>query len=367
MTATYIEDYLSISASLTAAAVARLGLRAPLYIAQETATPISNDLTSVASATDVADLLAASQISAQAAEDLAAYFLQARPPSIVYVATYDHDAGSPETPDDALDRAEVAGTVFGVISQESRLDADLEAVANWCLARPYRYAAVLQSDDAGLLTSGKPAGLADCELPYVWVCYSADGEPTATGFAGVLGGANLATQGTKLTAKLAMASYVQGAALPVITNAQRAFALANDVSLLQQAGAGVLSGATKRIQAQKLTYGGASGTSVVSHLYLIDNVEAAMAAAVDASATLGEPILTDTGGLGRVKQYVDAALDVMFRAGHFRVGTDANGVPLASGFRSVVTATGSVISVAVTVLYALEATANNVTINGEVA
>lgn len=367
MTATYIEDYLSISASLTAAAVARLGLRPPLYIAQETATPISGDLTSVASVTDVADLLTASQISAQAAEDLEAYFLQDRPPAIVYVATYDHDAGTPETPDDALDRAEVAGTVFGVISQEGRTDANLAAVANWCLARPYRYAAVLQSDDSGLLTSGKPSGLADCELPYVWVCYSADGEPTATGFAGVIGGANLATPGTKLTAKLAMASYVQGVAPPVVTNAQRAFAIANDASILQQAGAGVLSGATKRIQAQKLTYGSASGTSVISHLFLIDNVEAALASVVDAAATQGEPILTDTGGLGRVKQAVDAALDVMFRAGHFRVGTDANGVPLVNGFRSAVTATGSIIAVAVTVLYALEATAINVTINGEVA
>ena len=366
MAGPYASRVISITVSLIAAAAVPVGLRPPLYVAQETATPISGDLTVVTSATDVADLLAASQISAQAAVDLAAPFLQARPPAQVYVATYDHDAGSPETPDDALDRALLAGTRFCPIAQESRADADNEAVANWTLAYPYRYMPIAQTDDAGILTSGKPSGLADCELGWsVLGWHSADAQPLAAAIAGLVGGANLADRGTKSSAKLAMHSYVRGVTLPTLTNAELVFAKANDAATLTAVAEGASS--TERIIEQVRTYGGESFTTVVSMMYAIDLCEAALIALVSRYAALGEPILTGPSGEAAVQGALVGALAPMAANGHFRVGTDANGLSLPKGFRVVVTSVGTTISAAVTMLFANEAEAITLALTGEVA
>jgi hypothetical protein len=359
---TFIGSFIGLQVSLIPATVAASGLGAPLYVAIESTTPISGDITSVANATDVATLLAATQISAQAATDLTAMFAQDDAPALVYVATY--DAGSAETPDDALDRAEAAELDFGPIAQESRSDTNNELLGAWVAASAWRlwsHPLVLQSATAGLIASGKPAGLADCEISACFMHYhGTSGQPQAAAHCGEIGGFAFAQS------PMAIQKRILGVTLPSLTSAQRAFAIANDVCTLNAIGAG--ASASQRIIQQTRTYSGDSGTSVLTLMYVVRRCVAALQSVVQRHAISGVPLFATAIGSGEVRSAVATVLAEL--AGteppHFTSGTASDGEALPDGWRVETTVLGSEITATVTLLLGQEATRINLSLTGEV-
>lgn len=359
---TFIGSFIGLSVSLIPAAVTAAGLGAPLYVCIESSTPISGDITSVASATDVATLLAATKISAQAAADLTAMFAQDDTPALVYVATY--DTGATEDPTDALDRAEAAELDFGPIAQESRSNTNNELVGAWVAASAWRlwsHPVVLQSSEAGLITSGKPAGLADCEISACIMHYhGTDAQPQAAAHCGVIGGFALAQS------PMAFQKRLLGVTLPSLTSAQRAFAIANDVCTLIPLGAG--ASASQRLIQQTHTYSGDSGTSVITLMYTVRRLVAALQAVVERHAISGVPLFATAIGAGEVRSACTGVLAELAGTDppHFTAGTASDGEALPDGWRVTTSISGSEITASVTLLLGQEATRINLSLTGEV-
>lgn len=359
---TFIGSFISLTVSLIPAAVTATGLGAPLYVAIESSTPISGDLTSVSSASDVAVLLAATKISAQAAADLTAMFAQDTPPDLVYVATY--DTGSAEDPTDALDRAEAAETDFGPIAQESRSNTNNELVAAWVAASVWRlwaHPVVLQSSESGLITSGKPSGLNDCEISACFLHYhGTDAQPQAAAHAGIIGGFALASS------PLAIQKRILTVTLPSLTSAQRAYAVANDVCTLAPLGMG--ASASQRLIQQTRTYSGDSGTSVLTMMYTVRRLVAALQAVVERHAISGKPLYATAIGAGEVRSACAGVLASLAATDppHFTSGTASDGDALPDGWRVETSITGSEITATVTLLLGQEATQINLSLTGEV-
>jgi hypothetical protein len=357
---TLVNSIVRIVVNLIAPPVVQQGLGPALYVAYEGATPISGDLTSVSSAEDIATLLAATQITAQAATDLGAAIQNGAP--IVYVATYDHDAGSPETPDDALDRANAA-IDFCLIAQESRSNADNETVGTWLNAsslRRWTHIACLQSGEAGLLTSGRPSALEDCELPTVQIEYH--GTATEPQAAAVLG--RMAAQALTVS-PLARRLRILGVALTTITSSQLAFAKANGAGVLLPVGDG--SAASDRQIDQTLMYDGSQGAPVYSIVYSVRRMLSEVKALLSARGISGVPIRADRTGAASVDTALNAALAPMARVGHFlpgRAGTAPNDRALPNGYDVVTTPSGTELLSRVTQLYGPEATAIAITDDG---
>lgn len=358
---TFIGSFISLSVSLIPATVASSGLGAPLYVCIEAATPISGDLTSVASATDVATLLAATKISAQAAADLTAMFAQDDTPDLVYVANYN---SSTEDPADALDRAELAETDFGPIAQESRSDTNNELIGAWLSASVWRlwsHPFCAQSSLAGLIASGKPAALADCEISACFMHYhGTDAQPQAAAHAGVIGGFAFADSPMAIQKRLLTIT------LPSLTSAQRAFAIANDVCTLNALGAG--ASASQRLIQQTRSYSGDSGTSVLTLMYVVRRLVAALQSVVERHAISGVPLFATAIGEGEVRSAIAPILAEL--AGteppHFTSGTTSDGDALPDGWRVETSVLGSEITATVTLLLGQEATAINLSLIGEV-
>lgn len=354
-----LDTFISLSVVLQAAAVVSQGMGDPLYIAIEAATPISGALTSVTSVTDVATLLAATQISAAAAADLNRAFAQANPPSVIYVATY--DAGGGEDPTDALDAVEAAMD-FGPIAQESRSDTNNELVGAWVnasTARRWRHATLLQSAEATLLTSGKPAGLADCEVESVTLCYDVDAGTSAAALFGVIAGGSFATQ------PYPMQNRVIGVTAPTVTQSQLTFARANDVAVVVP----IAQGSSSNIVYQTRNYSGDEAAAVWSIIYAIVRMRAALSAMVANNAAASRILRADPTGEAMVAATLTAPLASMAAAGHFLPGTSGtapNEVDMPEGYSVSVAASGTELNATVRLRFGPEATKINLNITGEI-
>lgn len=356
----YIDNFISLSVSLLIAAEVAQGLGPMAYIAIEDSVAISGGITSVSSPDDVATLLTATQISAQAAADLNAALAQNAPPDTIWIATYDSVG---EDPTDALQALVDAAQAFGVIAQESRTDTDNSLIGAWLNAsvdRRWRKIAVLQSATAGLITSGKPATLSDCEVESVLVVYhNTDAQPAAAGLAGSLAG-------HKMTQRpLPLKVVVRGVDLPTITQAELTFAKANDVCVLLPAGAG--ASAIQRLIDQTRTYGGSEAAAVFSIIYSINRMVAELFAMTVNKATRNEILRADPSGASEVRVTVDSPLASMAAVGHFlpgQSGNPPNEEQLPEGYRVRVTPIGTELNADVLQRYGPEATRINLGVTG---
>ncbi len=362
--ALYVDNFINLSVSLSVATPIPQGLGPAVYVAIEAATPIPNQITQVTSLTDVANLLAGTQISAQAADDLNAMFAQNNPPTSIFVASYI----PPETPDAALDRMVSAQNFFGVIAQESRADADNANLGTWVNAttdRRWRRMLVLQTSNADIITSGKPAALSACEFETcLMVAHNDDTEPAAAALAGVLAG-------HRMTVKpLPLHVQVRSVALTTYTDPQLAFAKGNDACVAIQGGSG--ASASVFIIDQTRTYGGFEAAAVMSLVYASNRLIAALGDLVVSKAQRQEILRADAAGANEVKGTIDVPLAALANTSpsHFTpgsVGTPPDEIPLPLGFSTTVTPSGTELLAQSILRFGPEATAIGLTLDGIIA
>jgi hypothetical protein len=358
----FISGFINLSVGLVPAAIVSQGLGAPAYLCIEGSAAISGGITTVSNSVGVAALLTATNISAAAAADLTAAFAQDRSPALIHVATY--DTGGGEDPSDALGRLEAAATDFGPFAQESRANADNATAATWVAAsqeRRWSHMFIAMSAEAELITSGKPAALAACEIDSATVHYHSTGTVTqAAAQLGQVGGFPLISgpMGTRIR--------IQGVALPVVTSAEKVLALANDVVILKPLALGV--SAADRIIDQTRAYSGNGWTGIVSLMYTVRRCTAALQSVVQKHSLSAIPLFANSVGAGEVRQALTDVLAALSLAGHYQKGssgTAPNVVSLPQGYRLVITTAGTVITAAITVLLGQEAVTLNLTIIGE--
>lgn len=366
MTTTFLSNFINLAVSLAVATPTPQGLRALAYLCIEDSSPISGDITSVSSVTDVTTLVDANQISAQAAADLTAALGQNSSPPLIYVATY--DTGTAETPDDALDRLEAAETPFGPIAQESRTDADNSSVGTWVNAtddRRWRHFAVLQTSSADIVTSGKPAGLSTCESEScLMVAHDTDAEPGAAALAGVMSGHRMTV------GPLPLHTQVRGVALTSYTSAQKAFAKANDACVILAAGTG--ASASTLLMDQTETYGGYQAAAIFSLVYLVLRIDATLGDFVVNKAKRSEILRADAAGANEIKGVLTGPLAAMAATSpsHFTpgsVGTPPNDEALPDGYSVAVSPSGTELLAQIIARFGPEATAIAVDLDGIVA
>ncbi len=358
----FIDRFINLNVGLIPAAIVSQGLGAPAYLCIESTVAISGGITTVSSATDVAALLTATNISAQAAADLTAAFAQDRSPALIHVASY--DTGTAETPDDALDRLVAAETDFGPFAQESRTNTDNEACGTWLAADQFRKWAhpfIAMSAEAELITSGKPAALAACEIDSTAMHYHSTGTVTqAAAHLGQIGGYSF------IAGPMAYRVRIQGVALPAVTSAEKTLALANDVAILKPLGLG--SSASERILDQTRAYSGNGWTGVLTLMYTVRRCLAALQAVVQSHTLSAIPLFANSVGAGEVRASLSAILSELWLAGHYQAGTSGvapNEVSLPKGWALSVTTAGTVITATITVLLGQEAVTLNLTVIGE--
>ena len=351
----FISNYINLSVALIPGVTVAQNLGPPAYIAIEGSTPIAGGITPVSGAADVALLLAGTQISAQAAADLTAMFSQRRSPQTVYVASYDAGAGGV---DDALDALESA------LIDERRVDADNEAAAAWLSASVWRLWAhplCAQTASADMITSGKPAGLEDCEIDTVAMHYHGTAtESQAAAHAGFLGGFPL------IAGPMGLQVYLSGVALPSLTSAQATFAKTNDAIVLQPLGLG--ASASERIIDQTKAYSGTGWTGVLTVMYAVRRMVAAIQAVKARHAITGSPLFATMAGAAEVTAALNAPLAEMAGVGHFTPGSSGvapNDLPLPDGYRIVTTYAGDELTATVTLLIGQEAVSLNLNVIGE--
>ena len=358
----FISRFITLNVGLIPAAIVSQGLGPPAYLCIEDAAALTGEIELVTSAADVAALLTATKISAQAAADLTVEFSQSFAPAYIIVASY--DTGSAETPDDALDRLEAASYDFTPISQESRANTDNAAVGTWIAASQERTWSKLfcaMSVEAELITSGKPSALAACEIDACAMHYhSATAEEQASAHAGMIGGFPL------ISGPMAMNVLIGGVTIPTLTNAEAVFAYANNVSILKPVGLG--ASASQRILDQTRSYSGTGWSGVLTLQYTVRRLVAAIQALKLKFAILATPLYANAAGSGEVRGALNPILVELFEAGHYSpgiYGTPPNEVPYPKGFGLSVSASGTVLAATVTLLIGQEAITLTLTVIGE--
>ena len=353
----FMGTYISpLTISLIAAAIIAQGLGSMVYLAPEGTVEIDDAFTVVTTPEEVADLLAATQISAQAAADLTSALGQNPAPAQIFIATYD----APETVDDAMDIAVATGQPIGFIALESRATADLTAIAGWLAAsqwRLWRYKAHLQTDEADILTSGKPSALAALEIPAVTLHWNADAATQAAAAAGLFSAWPLVERPAGLHV------YLLGVAAPTITSAQRVFAKANDAVVLQILAAGASS--QRLIMDQTNQYSGDGLSGVYSLAYTLIRNIASLESMVDRLASVPELLRADLQGAAKVRGYLVQGTAPLASAGHYVPG-QINGEDAPDGYRVDAVPSGNTIRASVYCLLGQEATAVPLSITGEV-
>lgn len=358
MPSTYIDDFINVDVSLLPPVVVSSGIGDAVYCAIESTVPIANNLTSVNGPTAVADLLTATQISAQAAADLTVMFSQSPRPSRIWIAVYD----PPALPSAALDVAVAADTPFGVITMESRVDADVEDVGAWMAARPWIYMWSPQTSEAAMLTAGKPADLEGAEIS--WSCmnwHSLDTESQGPAFGAFMAAFPLVSR------PMGMKVRLLGVALPTITDAQLAFAKENDAMVLRPVGAG--ASASQRIIDQTLTYSAENFTAVITLVYLVRRCVAAIQAMSLRYAIQGKPLFATSAGAADLYQVLNSPLSSLAKAGHFvpgMSGTPPDEVALPAGYSLSVAPSGNLLIATVLVRLGQEVVGINLNVTGEV-
>lgn len=360
MTTTYIESKLVLSVTLIAAVAASVGLGPVAVLAPEGASPLGAGYQLVADADAAAALLTATNITADGAAQLTAAFSQDFTPTAVYVATYDD---ATEDPSDAIDILIAAGIDVQVLVPATVVDADLAALGTWLAVgtRKWEYLVIAETLAADALTSGKPAALTTCEVSSFRMLYGA----ATIGLAGGVGGK---LQGRGLVVGPAAAeSRILTVALPGITAAEAAFALANDIGALYPMDAG--AGATERIVRGTANYNADGFSPVVSLLYAVRLMKAALQALLAAKAVKGDPLLATAVGAAEVQGALVVPLAAMAGQGHFVPGTSGtppNEVALPDGYIVTVTVVGSTLQAAVTMLLGQEVETITLAVTGEI-
>ena len=359
MPATALDLLYSSTASLIPAPRVLAGL--PLIaVLPEGSSPLSGGVAEVVSAAGALALEVADRITAQGLVDLQAIFAQSPAPGSVWVTTY----ASADSPEDALDQlvANAAARAAGVhrgalIYVGTRTDADLVTASDWIGAdgsRSLRFVSFAQCDTAGLLTSGKPAALADAEIAESAIVYHAtDAEPGAAALAGRIAGVSL------LDGPVAAQIRVSGVAVSGPTLDEGTFLLANDGIGIYQTGDG--SSAADRMAVGTRSYGGVGLTGLISVAYLLRRVDDAVLAVIRSAAIRGRPIKADASGEGVVAAAISEVLAELAAAGHWTPYELDDGTALPDGWRVVVTSSDGVIRPAIDVAVAREARAYSLT------
>lgn len=353
MPATFMEGFLTpITGRVVREPVTTQGIGPAIYLAIKAASSAAGDIETVTSADDVATLLSGTKISAQAAADLTVMFSQsvARPPQ-VYVVIYDPSASpTPETLATAMAYWEAAGIArFGVVTCETRTDADLAVLGTWRAAdgRSLRYRAWVQCDTADLLTPTKPAGLANyAVLGGMLFYHSADAQPLAAAAAAAEAGFSL------INGPMGTQFQIDGVALPTITQAQIVQLNTNDGLTLTQHDVGATQ--NQRVIRGIKDYSGADAKASLTVSYATRLMYEAVSAWTSTTAALGGDITTDAPGRADLESRLVATLDPLFVSGHLTAGTLSAGTPsalsLPRGHQVVVTAAGTVLIATVTLL-----------------
>jgi hypothetical protein len=175
-------------------------------------------------------------------------------------------------------------------------------------------------------------------------------------------------QGRGLTRGPAAAEVrILGVDLPGITAAQAAFAKANEVGALYPLDAG--AGATERIIRGTMTYGGSGFSPVVSLLFAVRRMTAALQAMVERKAILGDALLATAVGAAEVQAALVGPLGELADQGHFVPGTSGtapNDVELPRGYRVTVSVVDDEIVASVLLRLGQEVDVINLSVTGEI-
>lgn len=310
--ATIMGQSVVISVSLIAAVQTSIGLgELAVFVIQGAVA--GGNVFSVSSVADVDALLAATNITADGADALEVALGQSPRNVSIRVVTYS-TTGLPAA--FALMEAQTAWDI-GVIVIRGVNDVaeDISETAAWIAANPYKYLIVFESPNAGLITSGKPAGLAALErdeVAMMRVAAATSGTSQGAGAGSVWAAKPLVgAAGGPCPARIRVAN-VDALGL---TSTQASFLTDNDAMTVEQLDAG--TSATERLVLGTLTYGGNGLTPVVSCIYAVKQIRAYIANFILSKAATSTAILNTPQGQAEVVSVVDQALAGMAAAGHF--------------------------------------------------
>jgi hypothetical protein len=220
---------------------------------------------------------------------------------------------------------------------------------------------VVESSNAGLVTSGKPAALDGCEIETARMLLTGDNLGTAGAFAGRV------TALGWLPGPVAAEQRLLGVDLFGPTEAQFAFAQANDVGVVLPLQVG--SAATQRIVRGVTSYGGVSWKAATTMAYAVKRVRDAVIALFLRKSIQGRPLEATAVGVGEVEGSIGAVLMDMFNAGHFTpgpIGVAPQEVYLPEGFRVSTTIASPNLLVTITLRIGQEVDTVTINFQGEV-
>jgi len=263
------------------------------------------------SATQVATSLAALEISALTAVMLTNGLGQNARAAGVLAAAY--DTGAAETPVTAIERTISNGWNPGVFALSSRVVATQSLVSAWIAAdtlRKSQYLHVVQSSEAGLLTTGKPAALSDCEIFNTKMLYHDDDTVGLDGaFMGFLAGINLSQGPAASTLTLT------GTDAAVVTTAETNFLLANDGATLLSKDHGAAASLNQIVGMD--AYDGSDWSASVTLVYAGRQVRAALLDLRQTLSLTGRPLKAGNTGIALAEAAANGPLAQMAAAGHF--------------------------------------------------
>lgn len=354
--ATIMGQSVVISVSLTAAIQTSIGLGELCVMVIAGAAPGGN-VFSVTSVADVDALLLATNITADGAAALEVALAQSPRNVAIRVVTYATTAFAAAF---ALLQAQTAWDI-GVIAIRGVNDvtADITAIGAFVAANPYKYLVVMESPNADLLTSGKPAALDDLErdeVAMMRVVAASSGTSQGAGAGSVWAAKPLVgAAGGPCPARIRVAN-VDALGL---TSTQAGFLLANDAMGVEQLDAGTSS--TERLVLGTKTYNGNGLTPVVSMIYAVKQIRAFIANFILSKASSATVILNTPQGQAEVVSVVDQALSAMVAAGHF-----VQSVALPLGYSVATSVVNDDIAVVVTLQLPQEIQTFSFVVDGEI-
>lgn len=304
---TLLGQILTTQLAVVPAAPVSIGLGALAVLTPRGTTPISGDVATVRSAAEVATLLAADGITAAGANALNAALAQGAIPGPIYVITYATD------PAVAASLIESGNLPVGVITSTATSDGDLDALADWRAVgvRSQRYAMVLESRNADLLTTGKPAALDALEQLGLFVIRGADADiGNAAAWAVRLASYPLGVEGPVSTRLRLLGRPVSD-----VTTAEYGFLAANDASAILPLDDG--AGATQRYTTAVVDYSGTDGSAAIGAIYALKRVREAFAAFIAREYTAGRVISTSRASLDGIEAVCSAPLEALLGLGFF--------------------------------------------------
>lgn len=317
MPPTVVQSSVVINVTLIPAADSSTSLGDLVMVVPQGAVAGGNVFT-VNSAADVAALLSATNITAAGAEAINLALSQSPRPSVVRVVTYVLAALGTGL---AFIDAQASWNPGVIMVFGFNGDAgDITDLGNYIDNHRWSSLFVTESDLAGLIGSGKPAALAELELDEVALFYvpdDTDGTSPGACFAARIAAKQLVgSGGGPAAARLRL----QGADAVTLTSTELSNLLANDGLVTLQLDAG--NSASERVVMGTKGYAGNGITPVVSMLFAVKSIRAAISGLILAKAIEGKPILSTASGVAEVEQVVIDRLQPMADAGHFVIDAD---------------------------------------------